>query len=320
MIPSSTNEFPNRSPRLAIVSTPRSGNTWVRSLLGKAVGCPSLSVHRPGDLDWDTLPAACILQVHWRPTPEFIAQLNCYRFQVVVVSRHPLDVLISILHFALHDNSTLYWLDGDGGDERSIRGAMPCSRAFLNYATSDRVAKLLSISRQWWRVPGVGRLRYEDLVANPAGEVSRLVRVLDMPLTTPIDAAVADSTLSRLRAETQCMHHFWQGRPGLWRTLLAADVARAIAETHAGHFKALDYECDPDPLLDRRRADSLWLDLIRHELSVRLWAFVRTRHLLDVASNESRQEAGLLANAKPLYAMASSRAVRAFRGLLSASH
>jgi len=61
-------------------------------------------------------------------------------------------------------------------------------------------------------------------------------------------------------------NHFWQGRPGLWRHLLPAAEARAIAAAHADIFTALGFDCDPDPALDALAADRNWVRLVGDEI------------------------------------------------------
>ena len=135
--------------RVAIISTPRSGNTWLRHLLSRLYQAATIPFHSPIEIEWNKLPADCILQLHWHPEPSFLAHLESGGFRVVVLARHPLDVLISILHFALTDQ-TLRWLEGEGGNERPIFGAMPRSTAFTDYATGPRAKALLAISHEWY--------------------------------------------------------------------------------------------------------------------------------------------------------------------------
>ena len=83
-----------------------------------------------------------------------------------MLARHPLDVLVSILHFASHEPQTARWLDGEGGDESSILGAEPASAAFLASATGPRARALLAVTPEWWPHGGVA-VRYEDAVGSP---------------------------------------------------------------------------------------------------------------------------------------------------------
>ena len=146
---------PGQGPgRLALLCTPRSGNNWLRHLLGVLYGMPTCAVHTPDEVDWDSVPEDWLFAVHWRPTRPFLDRLTWHGFRVVVLIRHPLDVLISTLQFCWRSDSTARWLEGEGGDERSLWGAMPRSAAFLQYAAGPRAAALLSVSPEWRRLPG----------------------------------------------------------------------------------------------------------------------------------------------------------------------
>ena len=139
-------------------------------------------------------------------------------------------MLVSILHFAPHEPQTARWLDGEGGNEEPLLGADPASPAFLAYATGPRAKALLSVTPEWWEHADA-RIRYEDLVADPPGELGRVVDELGgAPAVMPAEAVRAAS-FSRLRDEATNMH-FWQGRPGLWSELVPTRYALAIASAH----------------------------------------------------------------------------------------
>ena len=61
--------------RLAIVSTPRSGNTWLRKLLASMYDLPQIAVHTPGEIARQSLPPKVILQIQWRDTDNFVSVL-----------------------------------------------------------------------------------------------------------------------------------------------------------------------------------------------------------------------------------------------------
>src|SRR5438132_8438679 len=168
--------------RIALLSTPRCGTTWLRYLLGWIYAVPEFGINDPAGVEWENLPEDLVYSFHGHPTPAFLTSLEQYGFQEVVLARHPLDVLISVLQYVLH----MHWLYEEGGDETSIYGATPCSAAFLDYATSQSVATLLSISWEWWKQPTCYRIRYEDLVADPHDILIRLVQAIDGETKKPI--------------------------------------------------------------------------------------------------------------------------------------
>lgn len=193
-------------------------------------GLEERSAHTPDDVDWEALPDRCALQLHWRRTPEFRKTLKRYGFTVAVLARHPLDVLVSVLHFAPHEPQTARWLDGEGGDETSLLGADPASPAFLAYATGLRAKALLAVTPEWWPHADAST-KYESLVDDATGELGRIVDALgESPLVAPARAAEAVS-FGRLREEAT-NKHFWKGRAGLWTELVPTQYALAIASVH----------------------------------------------------------------------------------------
>ncbi|MFN4259878.1 MAG: sulfotransferase domain-containing protein [Gemmataceae bacterium] len=247
--------------RLAIISTPRSGNNWLQHLLASTYDLTRLSPNTFPSVEWDTLPERCAMILHWHRVPALRQRLAQHGFRVVVLARHPLDVLISILHYCLHYVPDR-WLEREAGNEQNLIGAVPTSDTFARYATSRRAAALLSISCQWWRDPHAQRVRYEDLCQDPVAELRRLMASwAETPRHDP-EVAAATNTLQSLRSHhAPFQHHFWQGKPGLWRFVLPAAVARRIADAQAEAFAELGYACDPDLDLLPEQADQTWRQL-----------------------------------------------------------
>ena len=244
--------------RVVIISTPRSGNTWLRRLLAKSLGLNDRAVHHHKEIDWAKLPARCLFQIHWRRIEPFVSLLQKHQFRVVVIARHPLDVLISILHFAPSEPETIRWLAGQGGGESEILGENPGSRAFLEYACGPRAAALLSVSKEWWQAPGSVPVQYEKLVSDTLGEVQRITSALGSPLPPErITAAIEANTVEKLRV-IWANQHIWHGRSNLWRSLIPAEKALKIAGIHADCFRELGYVCDPDASLTAEQAEKNW--------------------------------------------------------------
>ncbi len=251
---------PNPRPalKIALVSTPRSGNTWLRMMVASAYELASTAVHDPFALDWHALPDRSIVQVHWAPEPRFVERVQAAGFRVLTIARHPLDVLISILHFCGHEPQTRSWLLGEGGNENDIAFKRPTDAEFLNYATSPRAAALLGVSAAWWiRQPPVARVRYEDLVAAPVATLAGLETAFGPARVAPL--VVVDAHRLTALAQTSTNQHFWQGRPGIWRELITPSDAQSIAAAHPAIFEALAYRVDVDMLaLDQDRLRANW--------------------------------------------------------------
>lgn len=255
----------DRPVRVAVVGTPRSGNTWVRHLLGTAYGVPHFSRHTLTEGDWAALPPEVVLQLHWRREAAFEEALARHGFRVVTVARHPLDVLISILHFCIYESESEHWLLGAGGTEAGIQAAMPRSRPFVEYATGRRAAALLAVTPDWWGRPGVLGVKYEDCVRDTAAELQRLEAAFGPVRGGSRAAVVAACSLGELR-KGAINNHFWKGSPGLWRRLLPPAETAEIVPAVAAFCSTLGYDCDPDPMLTPADADRNWVSLIGDEI------------------------------------------------------
>ena len=242
--------------RIAIVSTPRSGNTWVRHVLRDALALSDFAVHNYRDLP-AVLPERVILQLHWYREPGFQAFLRDSGFRVVVLGRHPLDVLLSVLHFVRREPLTARWLEGNAELPPDLASETPFSDGFERYATSWGAENLLSISYQWWFEPSAVRSRYDDLVGHPQAAFQRLVADLGGDCSR-LEAALATTSFEVLRATPN--RHGWQGTPELWRQLILPAAARRIQQRHARVFEALGYRV-PFYCLTKRHAEQAWARL-----------------------------------------------------------
>ena len=178
-----------------IVSYPKSGNTWVRfmvaRLLGRSdpVGFATIEglvpdIYQNTERQLLAVPRPRILKSH-----EYFDQR--YKRSVYVV-RDPRDVLVSYFHyhrkmgripqdFALRDYTGQFLaggLDGFGTWREHVGGWLGARR----------------------NRPGFLLVRYEDLSADPAGELRRIAGLLDLPAgDATLEAAVAGASAEAMR-------------------------------------------------------------------------------------------------------------------------
>jgi hypothetical protein len=198
--------------------------------------------------------------MHKRYNAAFSDWLAGHQFHVLTIARHPFDVLISILHFCRHDSSPSQWLGGWPGSENTIREATPRSRTFLDYATGPRAKDLLAVSTDWWNRQRVVRTRYEEFVANPVGELAKVVGHYGQA-TVDLNEVVDAHLIGYLRPQVT-NHHFWQGRPGLWRSLLTVPEAEELIHAHAMTLSTYGYTANPDSSLTPEMADGNWAAVV----------------------------------------------------------
>jgi hypothetical protein len=243
--------------RLFLCGTPRSGNTWLRLMLQAALGASGTAVHTIEELNWRELPDSFILQMHLHHEGPILKLLRELEFQPILIIRHPLDVLISILHFCTFEEQTARWLGGEGGTEARIKGLTPADPEFLEYTLSARAEALLSISPEWLRA-GSRMVRYEDLVATPAETLQTMLGERDP--VVPFETVVNDCKIEKLRNFSQ-NHHFWRGQPGVWRSLIPRSQAKQIYARHQAVFEALGYNVDGATELSPAEIQATWRQL-----------------------------------------------------------
>lgn len=271
--------------RIAIISTPRTGNTWLRRLLDSIYSLPQIVVDTPDDIVWDQLPPQCILQLHWPADTDLLSLLLRHEFKIVTLFRHPCDTLISILHFATTWKHTSLWMGGLKGNESEIIGARPCSHEFAKYTESDRAKSLIAASADWAETENCLPVSYESLVQDAVGELKRITERLLAAPSDVISAAVEANSMTRLRASVQ-NQHIWRGQPGIWKTLLPHAVAQDIERHHAPAFEMMGYTCDADQRLTISDADANWATL---ELATIRQEMAESRGQLKQATDELNQ-------------------------------
>jgi aryl sulfotransferase len=270
-----------------VVSYPKSGNTWIRALLTAFWDGPAaLNINRlriPNSANLDLLarvlgisisdltsselaklrPNAIaqavagskkdwFLKVHdaWLPSPdgEGYPLSPSSIDKIVYVVRDPRDVAVSLCSHL-----------GMSTDEVISLMANPIYRIGLQlYGRRPYLPQLLST---WsahvtsWIDHWQGRLllvRYEDVLADPAGQLSRILKFVGTAHTVQQVEGAAEATkfetlqqLERLYGFIERPHSstgfFRMGHAGNWRTILSAIQARRIEAAHAEVMHLLNY-------------------------------------------------------------------------------
>lgn len=280
--------------RVAVVGTPRSGNTWLRTLTAKLLGVPTAAYHEPSDIPWSDLPPGYALQLHWHPTDEIVSKLTEDGFHLLSLARHPADILLSILQYAQRARETHRWLSGEGGDESTLQGATPVSEEFRAYCVSERARALLSLSPAWASTEGCHLVRYEDLVSDTSSAMEQVASVLHVRRTSRLEIAIGASKLPAMRAaHSTRTFHFWQGRSGSWRELIPRELASAIAEVHPTAMSLGGYELGAATVLTQQQVIERWRALEKRSSEAQVEAL---RRELQVANDRMAAYRQLLEN------------------------
>jgi len=208
-------------------------------------------------LELESIPDRAIVQLHWYREPHFQRFLRDHGFRTLVLARHPLDVLVSILNFIRYEPLTARWLEGNAEIPPSLIGQPPTSKEFVQYATSWGAENVLGISYQWWHEQEAVRIQYEELIERPREKLLSLARLFD-PAACDENGAIDRFSLPFFRSLPN--RHGWQGRAGLWRELIVYRDARTIYRHHKRIFDVMHYSVRPY-LLSRATALRRWNEL-----------------------------------------------------------
>jgi len=221
--------------RLAVIGTPRSGNSLLRKVLSHAYGLGEVGSHDPEYLLGD-LPDDTVFQVHAPCTPSLRASLHRQGVLVVTPTRHPLDTLLSMLHFAQFEPEVDRWLGGEYLAD--LPGCDPTSRAFREFALGDGAGALLGVS--------VGWAPFADVVVDYTESAAEPLAVLGHE-GLGAHRIVGDAAVMREVSAFDAFHrtdnmHGWLGRAGYWTSFIPADLAVQIRSTHPAAFEVGGYD------------------------------------------------------------------------------
>lgn len=264
-------------PRVAwLASYPRSGNTWVLSMLAElveltgaltlAVGADRLTLERWSGLDLAALPADAARRVRadvWRDISDAaphavvvkvhdpfsdaadggVIPLDATR-GVLYIVRHPADVVASLAPFVGTDLDTAIDLLADHG--ASTGGARMADDHDPLGSWSDHVTG-------WLDAPvDVHVLRYEDLIVDPTAGLQAAVAAIgaDCPPDV-IERAVDACRFDRLRAREDATgsplpasgrdRFFRQGRVGQGLEMLSPAQRARLRDDHGAAMARLGY-------------------------------------------------------------------------------
>ena len=236
-----------------LTSYPRSGNTWMRFLVGNLIHetepvtflklerlLPDMYIH--SDRDMRSMPRPRVIKSHECFDPRYK--------RVVYIVRDPRDVAVSNYHWELKKGS---FPDGFPMQE-FVRRWMASDYWLRLGCWGDHVASWLSTRRNH---PDFLLIRYEDLMARPQPELAKIARLLRInPTPERLARAVELSSADRMRKLESTQGGKWlqtkytrQDAPfvrkassGGWRAVLPNESVALIESTWQAQMSELGYE------------------------------------------------------------------------------
>lgn len=242
-----------RSDDVFIVSYPKSGNTWLRFLIGNLAFpqqpvtfanvetlVPSIYVNNHRQLD--ELPPPRIVKSHEIFTPWY--------GRVIYAARDPRDVCVSYYHYQIKYRELPEGYPLDEFLPQFVRGEIDWQYG----AWGDHVMSWLAMRGD---SSNFMLLRYEDLLMNTRYELARVARFLRIPASPQrLERAIELSSAPRMRQLEHAQSHLWvstrksrqdlpfvrSARSGEWKETLSPRWIYQIEAAWAEPMHALGYE------------------------------------------------------------------------------
>lgn len=211
--------------KILILSTPKTGNIWLRGLLAAAYDLP------PVDLPVEFRPELFaglgerwVAHQHWPPAPALMEWLEKNHVVVLTTTRHPGDVFVSLRHYVAQDPNAA---QNDPVSYEMTKDGAVFGPATLRYLEAE-FPWLVSLSILWMRM-GATVVRFEDLTSDPVRVLTQLTHSILPVSPERIRHAVLLCELNRMRAAAvETKHHFRSGGTGGWRHALPAEFVATL--------------------------------------------------------------------------------------------
>jgi hypothetical protein len=234
--------------RILILSTPKTGNTWLARLLSAIYELPQLGLTVPFDRDQArSLGARWVVFHHVRPSPEILDWIDQTQPFLVSVTRHPADVLVSLYYHVrgfqpgpLDANAVQAMLAG------------PYERTDIASDAGGSFQDDLECSLSWMRTGRAHIVRYEDLWRDTRRELIRLTSLIYPVPERSIELAIERGDFSLMRRLAGKHGRFFRsGKVGNWLEALPEEVCAELSkDPYRRIIGELGYSMDPtDPII-----------------------------------------------------------------------
>lgn len=254
--------------RAALGAPPKSGAAWLQQVLLNVSEAQVQTIASQIDIDWNALPQDVILRLYHPPALEFHRKAEMAEFRFFTISRHPYDVLLSIL-YSINFDTESNWARGNkvNTPENLVRGATPRHPSFIQFASLPLVTKMTSMSESWLNIRHAIPLTYESISNDPAKALNDALTCFNSSLIRcPVSEAVKSTKnfAAPCNVKEKSLHI---ASAGIWRKLLPSKQARRLYSIYGPIMERLDYKCDPNTDLSPEQADINWHVLLTKQLA-----------------------------------------------------
>jgi hypothetical protein len=241
---------PQHNLKIMIVSTQKTGNTWLRLMLAAIYDLPTVELPYSFDVDIaNGFGERWILQQHLSPEPDLLEWAERNNVIFITTIRHPGDVLISLYHYvrSFSDRINFYELAVLNEDDGSFGAPV---REILRTRFKD----ILAVSTDWMATGKTHIVRYEPLYVDPVSVLMELTNAIAPVSRDQIERAIERTDMPVMRALIPHQRAFFRkGGSGGWREVLPDDIVEILrtTEPYPSQLAAMGYTLDAqDPWSD----------------------------------------------------------------------
>lgn len=245
--------------KILIVSTPKTGNTWLKSLLALAYDLPVVEFPMPEfwhDFEpeqFDKLGPRWIAHQHLPPYQSFVDWTHERNIVLATTVRHPGDTLVSLYYYVRN------FAGKTCIDPQTVRLLVPESKEAqsspieiydgLEAYVRRKFFKALNFSIAWLQRGLSYGIRYEDLWYFPLETLQALTNKIHPVPEPTLKNAVAKSRIEQMRINVGEDRHFFRGGGvGGWRSSLPRSIIELLDQSppYPAQLRWLGYDLDPE--------------------------------------------------------------------------
>lgn len=242
-------------PKILVNGSPKSGTMWMINMIEAIPGYSHVGNFRHEIQRFNSVQPGDVVHGHQYHTKQLEDLLTANEIKTILVIRDPRDQIVSYLFHVLRDPKDA-WRDRLRGV--SIDDALMC--CIEGRPGLRGVRALAGLPQTWLAVePDMTCVRYEDLVADPETEMSKVLRYLGLG-TSPglVWAVVTRGRFERMSTggklwrrarrpgEEDVDSHLRKGVSGDWKTYFTDAHVERFKELAGERLTALGYEGDMD--------------------------------------------------------------------------
>jgi hypothetical protein len=221
--------------RIVIAGPPKTGNMWLKCLLGRAYGLRWLRhFETPERVDFQALtswlaanrfPDGTIFHQHYDYAPEIADALEAVPAHLVTIVRDPYDAFVST-YYTLQQHSAEN--NQKGRKFTELMGKSLDDPAVIEFLRQGGYRNNLEKARDWANSGRAVVLRYENLSQNPMAELQRATGMIAPISIENLETAIDYCRADRMRQRTK----------GGSKHVRAATVGDSERQLTAAHFQA----------------------------------------------------------------------------------